>query len=347
MRAGIRPRPWAGLDIGSYSVKLLATLGRSRYWISEAPFPPSNGGPQSHQTVARVVEACMEQAGLAPRSVRGITLGISGPDVILKPITLPFMQEEEIGPALRFEARKHLPFDPQAMVIDYQVLERQPSERRLEVLLAAVSQQNLEQRLAPLRLLGMDPDIVDAAPLALVNALAHEADPAREACLVLDIGHASSHLALHQRGEPFFSRRLDFGGRTITQAIAEGMGFSFEEAEEWKVKAGTDHSGGKLNWEAPEMSPVLECLRRNLVVEVHHSLAFYRTMGNVPESLRLWITGGTARLPGLAAHLSELMETPVLLFNPMERLPGSPRGGRRPAVGPQFTQAFGLALRSA
>ena len=70
MRAGIRPRPWAGLDIGSYSVKLLATLGRSRYWISEAPFPPSNGGPAAPQTVARVVEACMEQAGLAPRSVR-------------------------------------------------------------------------------------------------------------------------------------------------------------------------------------------------------------------------------------------------------------------------------------
>ena len=81
--------------------------------------------------------------------------------------------------------------------------------------------------------------------------------------------------------------------------------------------------------------------------DVHHSLAFYRTLGNVPESLRLWISGGTARLPGLAAHLSELMETPVLLFNPMERLPGSPRGGRRPAVAPQFTQAFGLALRSA
>ena len=51
-------------------------------------------------------------------------------------------------------------------------------------------------------------------------------------------------------------------------------------------------------------------------------------------------------LPGLAARLSEMLSTQVLLFNPLESLPGMPRGGERPAVAPQFTQAFGLALRS-
>ena len=38
MRAGFRSRPWAGIDVGSFSVKLLATqpgVGGHRYWLAE------------------------------------------------------------------------------------------------------------------------------------------------------------------------------------------------------------------------------------------------------------------------------------------------------------------------
>jgi Tfp pilus assembly PilM family ATPase len=61
--------------------------------------------------------------------------------------------------------------------------------------------------------------------------------------------------------------------------------------------------------------------------------------------MRLWISGGSARLPGLAARLSDLLGIPVLLFDPLVHLV---RGGAdRRTIGPQFAQAFGLALRQA
>lgn len=350
MQAGIRSRPWAGLDVGTFSIKLLGLHhgpGGGRPHSAEVPLPPGENPEVAPppDTVARLISDAFAASGMSPRAVRGLTLGLSGPDVIVKQISLPLLADDEVGPALRFEARKHLPFDLQSMVVDFQVLARYPTEKRLEVLLAAVSQERLARTLAPLRALGMDADIVDAAPLALTNALVTGREGEREPQLLLDIGHLSSHLTLYLRGEPYFSRRLDFGGLTLTRAIAEGTRVPMAEAEEWKLAAGSDRPGFRVDWASPEMQAMLDCLRRELAEDVRRSLAFYRTLGKLPEPFKLWISGGTARIPGLAARLGELLGFPVLLFNPLER--AADESGGALTSGPQFAQAYGLALRSA
>lgn len=351
MRRGFRSRPWAGLDVGAYSVKLLALqggVGGTRHWLSEvplAPAAPGADGTHAPDVLARAIGEAFATAGLSPRACRGISMGIAGPDVIVKQIALPLLDDAEVGPALRFEARKHLPFDPQSMILDYQILGRFPAERKLEILLAAVSQEHAERHMAPLRLLGMEPDVLDASPLALANAMLHDAEASPGAHVMVDIGEGSSHLVLYQRGQPFFTRRLDFGGRHLTRAIARGTEVPVEEAEEWKLAVGADEPGLRVNWDSREMQAVLETLRTDFAEELRRSFAFYRTQGTLPEQIRLWISGGSARLPGLAARLSELLGLPVLLYDPLAHVI---RGGaERGRTGPQFAQAFGLALRQA
>ena len=348
MRAGIRSRPWAGLDVGSYSVKMLAVLGGigSRYWIGEAPIVSNGDGDPSAESVARSISECLSSAGLSPRSFRGVTVGISGSDVIVKQISLPLLDDSEVGPALRFEARKHLPFDPQTMILDYQVIGRWATERKLDVLLAAVSIDHVEKHLAPLRLLGMEADILDAAPLALINAVAYGSELSGDAHVLLDVGHSASHLTLYQKGQPYFARRLDFGGRSLTRAIAEGTRVPFEEADEWKLAAGSDEPGFRVDWNSMELVSATESLRNDLVEELRRSFVFYRTQGRLPDPLPLKVSGGSMRLPGLAAKLAELIGTPVTLFNPLASFNGPPRGGVLPSAAPQFAQAFGLITRT-
>jgi type IV pilus assembly protein PilM len=350
MRAGIRGRPWAGIDVGSFSVKLLATqqaVGGVRYWIAEQQLPPTqNGKPRGPDIIAHAVASCLEKAGLSPRAIRGVSTGISGSDVIVKQIALPLLDDAEVGPALRYEARKHLPFDPQGMIIDFQIVGRYSAQKRLDVLLAAVSQANADRAREPLRKLGLDADILDATPLALTNALAHGAEGSNEPFLLLDIGHLSSHLTLYRRGQPYFGRRLEFGGQSFTRAIAEAISVAEPEAEEWKLAAGSDRPGIRVDWNSREMRAVDEAIQHDLVSELRHSFAFYRTLGELPPSPKLWVSGGSARLPGLAAKLSEALGSPVHLFDPLARLTGEPRGGTRPNVGTHFAQAFGLSLRA-
>jgi Tfp pilus assembly PilM family ATPase len=89
------------------------------------------------------------------------------------------------------------------------------------------------------------------------------------------------------------------------------------------------------------MQAVLDALRNDLADELRRSFAFYRTQGTLPEPLRMWVSGGAARLPGLAVRLGELLGIPVALFDPFARL-GRQDAGR---PGPQYAQAYGLALR--
>lgn len=349
MRSGLGARPWTGLDIGSYSVKLLALhggAGGGRHAIAELPLRrPLNGEEPPAAEMARLLGECLSSAGQSARGLHGVTLGVSGPDVIVKQISLPLMDEGEVAGALRFEARKHLPFDPQTMVIDFQVLGRYAGEKRLDVLLAAVSQQRLERALAPLRELGIEADIVDAAPLALTNALAWIATADGEARVLLDLGHAGSWLTLWQRGAPYFTRRLEWGGLAVTQAIAAAARVPLEEAEEWKLEAGSDAPSMRVRPDAPEMQAVRATVA-HLADEIRRSFAFYRTLGPLPDPLTLWLSGNTARLPGIAGQLSEALGAPVLVFNPLDAAGADGGDGPRPPGGPQFAQAFGLALRA-
>jgi type IV pilus assembly protein PilM len=324
---------------------MLATdgSGPSNARVAEVLLPSSDDASErepSPEAVGRAIEQCIGQLGLPGRGPRGITMGISGSDVIIKQISLPLLDDSEVGPALRFEARKHLPFDPQGMVIDFQILGRYLSEKRVDVLLAAVSQEHLDRHLAPLAALELSVDIVDATPLALTNALAQTMERDHDVLLLLDIGHASSHLTLYQKGEPYFSRRLEFGGRNLTRAIADRTHVPLSEAEEWKLAVGADQPGVRVDWGMPEMRAMHEAIERELLEELHRSFAFYRTLGSLPDALRMMISGGTARLPGLDLKLGELLGAPVGVFDPLGDADNE-------QVGPQFVQAYGLAMRTA
>lgn len=350
MRVGIRNRPWAGLDVGTYSVKLLALqpgVGGVKHFAAELPLRRAAGadGAIPDEQMAHILSETLSLAGLSPRSLKGVSLGVSGSDVIVKQIPLPLMDDAEVAGALRFEARKHLPFDLQSMVIDYQLIGRYPGEKRLDVLLAAVPQARLDRALVPLRLLGIDADIVDAAPLALTNALSRQAERESESRVLLDIGHQGSWFTLYQKGAPYFSRRLDFGGVSVTQAISSALRIPFAEAEEWKLEAGADDPSMRVTADSREMAAVNEALQQ-LADELRRTFAFYRTMAPLPDPLTVWLSGSTARLPGLTGRLSALLDIPTFTFNPLDAL-GAEHRASAPAGGPQFAQAFGLALRSA
>src|SRR5262245_20374958 len=100
MKSGIRSRLWDGLDVGSHSVKFLATQGgvnTSRYWIAETPLAVNgDGGASRAEAIAKTIAECISQAGLSSRALRGVTLGIAGPDVIVKQISLPLLDDSEV-----------------------------------------------------------------------------------------------------------------------------------------------------------------------------------------------------------------------------------------------------------
>src|ERR1044072_1691073 len=100
MKLGVGARPWAGLDIGTYSVKLVTLQpGGTKGRYAEAPIPPAlpgaapraagpptppalgGGEPPGPAILAGLIDDCMTRVDQSPRGFAGISIGVSGPDV--------------------------------------------------------------------------------------------------------------------------------------------------------------------------------------------------------------------------------------------------------------------------
>lgn len=94
---------------------------------------------------------------------------------------------------------------------------------------------------------------------------------------------------------------------------------------------------------ADAIMPILN----ELVTELRRSLDFYRNRANGLGAQHLVMTGGTARLPGLAEFLSANLEVPVVVGNPLQYLSIGSKADLRylEEVGPVFPVSVGLAVR--
>lgn len=89
--------------------------------------------------------------------------------------------------------------------------------------------------------------------------------------------------------------------------------------------------------------PILQ----ELVTELRRSLDFYRNRANGLGAQQILLTGGTAKLPGLADYLTVNLETPTMVGNPLQYLSTGPKADPTylQDVGPVFPVSVGLALR--
>jgi type IV pilus assembly protein PilM len=89
--------------------------------------------------------------------------------------------------------------------------------------------------------------------------------------------------------------------------------------------------------------PVLQ----ELVTELRRSLDFYRNRANGLGAQQIVLTGGTARLQGLAEYLTVNLEAPVVVGNPLQYLSTGQKADPKylQDVGPVFPVSVGLAVR--
>jgi Tfp pilus assembly PilM family ATPase len=121
--------------------------------------------------------------------------------------------------------------------------------------------------------------------------------------------------------------------------VAAATGASIEMAEAWKMDAGSS-----LTQSGPEAAAARAAVE-SLGEELRRSFAFYRTIAELPELVHGCASpAAPARLAGLAERLGEIVGAHVSAFSPLD---GSERGARLTAGGPQYAQAYGLALRAA
>jgi len=138
-----------------------------------------------------------------------------------------------------------------------------------------------------------------------------------EGVILADIGGGITNIAVFKEGGLWHTSVLPIGGIQISNDIADGLGIPFSVAERLKIENGGLFSQGEvwLEKEGYKVSREELCyIIRARVEEILRMILLELPTGYTPSTVVL--TGGTAKLPGMAAFAREVLRLKVRVEKP-------------------------------
>lgn len=350
MFALAKKRETVGLDIGASSVKAVQLKGgRGGYELVRlgmAPLHPEtivDGVIMDSGTVISAIQQIFSENQIKTKDV---AVAVSGHSVIVKKIKVNRMKPEELEEQIPFEAEQYVPYAIEDVNLDFQVLaSTAPESAEMDVLLVAVKKDIINDYLSIISTAGLKAVVVDVDAFALQNAfeIAYETERDQVVGLV-NLGAAVMNINILQGGISEFTRDSALGGNRYTESIQKMLGLSYEQAESLKL-------GGQVDGRSFEDArPAVDMVNSELAGEIRRSFDFFRSSSHSDTIHRVVLSGGCARLPGLVEYLSENLEMPCEVANPLRHVKADSKKfdpEYLEVIAPQLAVSVGLALRQA
>jgi len=237
-------------------------------------------------------------------------------------VNLPQLDGEQVEEIVKFEAQQQVPYDINDVVWDYQLIGDE-DDIEVEVLLAAVKKDELNEIDELVEGAGFTSGGVEIAPLALYNAFRFNYPELDQTTVVIDIGARTTNL-IFAEGKKVFVRTIKIGGADISKAIAKEFSVSYEEADVRKAVDGFVALGGPYaDHEDPVIAGISKVIRNSLTrlhSEVMRTTNFYRSQqgGSAPKLALL--NGATAALPFIREFFAEKLNLPIDYFNALRNV---------------------------
>jgi len=320
---GMGSKTIVGLDVGSSSIKAVELKKKGgQIEVAHLGLEPLSSDI--------VVDSMIVDSGTVSSAIsklfadcliktKSVATAVSGHSVIVKKISLPSMSDQELAETIEKEAAQHIPFDLADVSLDYQILSEEAGSPQMDVLLVAVKKDKILNYTNVLSMAGRTPSIVDIDALALQNCYEYNYQPApTQVVALLNLGASVMNINIVKGTTPLFPRDVSVGGHQYTDSLQKELDLNFDDAEKLKL-------------------------------EIQKTFDFFRASAAGEHIEKIYLAGGSAKVPGLMEALRQEFSMPVELLNPFQRVVP-------PADGPgaelveqnagQLAVAVGLALRS-
>jgi type IV pilus assembly protein PilM len=345
---GMGSKSIVGLDVGSSSIKAVELKKKGgQIEVAHLGLEPLSSDI--------VVDSMIVDSGTVSSAIsklfldnqiktKAVATAVSGHSVIVKKISLPSMSDQELAETIEKEAAQHIPFDLADVSLDYQILSDEVGSPQMDVLLVAVKKDKILNYTNVLSMSGRTPAIVDIDALALQNCYEYNYQPAPgQVVALLNLGASVMNINIVKGTTPLFPRDVSVGGHQYTDSLQKELDLSFEDAESLKLgnKVGTVSEDAK--------QPILQQVTEIIVLEIQKTFDFFRASAAGEHIEKIYLAGGSSKVPGLVEALRQEFSMPVELLNPFQRVmpPTEGHGAELVENNPgQMAVAVGLALRS-
>jgi len=288
------------------------------------------------EAVAAAIKELWRRTGLRTKKVN---TGVANQKAIVRLIDLPYMERAELEGAIQYQAQDYIPMAVEDSILDFQIIGdymAPADEHMMEVLLVAAHRDMIGNAVAAVEGAGLKLTQIDVSSFAIVRALmggesallADETDAA-SATGVVHMSSGITNITVVERGVPRFNRISSLAGNQFTQAVANVLNLTLDEAEVLKMKIGLPDVETGLSDIPPDVDPqmvpvVQESLEREVnkfIGEVRRSLDYYLTQTSQVRTIqRILLTGSGAQLKNIAGYLEKGLQAKVELGNPFARV---------------------------
>lgn len=342
------PKKMLGIDIGTSSIKVveLSLWGGGRTLenygeiksasLFKEPFRTFEKGSYllSSHFVSRAIGSILEEAKIKTRAA---VFSIPDFSTFFVSFDLPPMSEREIPEAVRFNAPQYIPLPISEITLDWRLIAGVPGEKHsdLKILLIAITKQTIQEYQRVAKTVGLELYALEAEALAVVKSLAKDN---KKTIIIIDIGAQSTTVNIVDKGVLKKSYSFDFAGNKLTYALSCALDKSSVEAEEMKSKQG-------LFAKEKSISGTLYLLIDPLLVEIKKIADEFLQIER-KEVEEIYLTGGTAGLPGLKEYFGEVLKKKTEIPNCFSDFLYPPALNETLSeMSPRFSVAVGVALQ--
>ncbi len=341
-----------GLDISTGSIKVAeVNISRREPILTNLAIimlpegAVRDGEIDSPETVSTYLRELWKQNRITRKKV---ILGIANQKVIVRPMDLPYMPEEELESAVKYQVQEFIPIPIDDAIVDYEVVDEYMTgeeERMQTILLAAAHREMVTSFMDACLGAGLTPEAIELKAFSMARSLVkkeyqfleEEAEAPGSVCLV-NIGAGICNVCVVKENTPRFVRMLMRGGDYFTKLLCDQLKLSPAEAEEIKRGRSTDQEANNL----------LQREVQAFVGEIRRSLEYYISQSQERDLNRVVLSGSGSKMINLPLELNRGLRLPIEIGHPLQnvqlgKLPFTPE--ELAELEPSIACSVGLALR--
>ena len=337
-----KDKPIIGLEVSQTGIKVMAVdpkkwlvLGYGSADLDPVKMQSSLEGSSSYLTES--IQNLLHSKIIGELPSTHTVIGIPTARSFSRTFNIPIKAESTLADAVEIEVNQYIPIPMSSLYIDYEVIER--TKDTLTVVMSAVPKKLINNCISAAKAANLEPIMIEPG----INAVARIIEAAEEGHLptmLVDIGPASTDIAVFDGGAIRVSGGIGIGGNTFTLDIAKKLDVALENAHQLKVLNGLS-AGPRQAKITAAMQPSLQ----RIVAEIRKVIRYYNE--RLSENFKieqLLVVGGGSNVPGIGDYFTNELVMPARVASPWQKLDFGKLPQPNKQFRPRYITAAGLAI---
>lgn len=265
-----------------------------------------------------------------------VVVGLPTGRTFSRTFSIPTKEEHHLAGAVEVEADQYIPIPMSSLYVDYEVIDRKKDTST--VVMCAVPSILVDNCLTAVRSAGLLPVMAEPS----INAVARVIEATEEgslSTLIVDIGPASTDIAVLDGSAIRVTGGVGIGGNTFTLDIAKKLNVSLENAHQYKVLSGLAVGPRQV-----KITSALKPSLNRISTEVRKVIRYYNERLNEDKKIeQVLVVGGGANVPGIGDYFTNELIMPARVASPWQKLDFGSLQQPNKQFRPRYIAVAGLA----